>query len=52
MSLSLAEARDQAMREMTIEDVMETGLHQYLTEFLGTTASLAAQIEADFRFTG
>lgn len=52
MSLSLAEARDRAMREMTIEDVMDTGLHEYLTEFLGTTASLAAQIEADFRFIG
>lgn len=36
--------------QMTIEDIFEEGLHQFLQDFLSRNAALGHQIEQDFRF--
>jgi len=38
------------LAEMSIEDVFEEGLHQFLQDFLTRNAALGHQIEQDFRF--
>lgn len=35
-----------------IDQIFETGLHEFITDFLRKNAALAAQIEEDFRFNG
>ncbi len=37
--------------QATIEDIFDTGLHQFLQTFIGQNVALAAQIERDYRFT-
>lgn len=39
------------LEHSTIEKIFETGLHQFLQDFLRRNAELAAQIETDYRFT-
>lgn len=39
------------LRRATIDSIFEGGLHEFLQDFLGRNAALAAQIEADYRFT-
>ncbi|PWJ22320.1 alpha-E domain-containing protein [Jannaschia seohaensis] len=38
------------LSEMTIEDIFEEGLHQFLQDFLARNTALSHQIEQDFRF--
>ena len=35
-----------------IDQVFDTGLHEFIVDFLDDNAELAAQIEEDFRFNG
>ncbi|ALG89597.1 MAG: alpha-E domain-containing protein [Confluentimicrobium sp.] len=51
-SLDMVRSLRGKLLETDIEDIFETGLHEFLTEFLGDNAALAAQIEKDFRFIG
>ncbi|SDZ02241.1 Uncharacterized conserved protein, Alpha-E superfamily [Jannaschia faecimaris] len=39
------------LHHATIESVFETGLHQFLRDFLRRNSQLAAQIERDYRFS-
>ncbi|MFN7179476.1 alpha-E domain-containing protein [Hyphomonas sp.] len=43
------ELRDQ-LEDMSIEQVMERGLHEFLTSFIQSNNALARQVEEDFRF--
>jgi uncharacterized alpha-E superfamily protein len=38
------------LEELTIEQVMERGLHEFLTSFIQSNNALARQVEDDFRF--
>ncbi|WP_224815230.1 alpha-E domain-containing protein [Hasllibacter sp. MH4015] len=40
------------LSHLTIEDVFEDGLHEFLTSVLGDLGTLGAQIDADYRFLG
>jgi uncharacterized alpha-E superfamily protein len=46
----IAEALCAQLENLTIEDVFEEGLHQFLQDFLKRNAALGHQIEQDFRF--
>lgn len=50
-SHDLSERICQDLGHATIERVFETGLHQFLQDFLRRNAELARQIERDYRFT-
>lgn len=39
------------LHQTTIESVFEQGLHQFLTEFIGTTIQIGNAISADYRFS-
>ena len=44
---------DQTLRQLSrlsVEEVFETGLHEFLQDFLRRNAALAAQVERDYRF--
>lgn len=43
------ELRDQ-LEDLSIEQVMERGLHEFLTSFIQSNNALARQVEEDFRF--
>ena len=34
----------------SIDDIIETGLHEFIREFLRDNAAIASQIETDYRF--
>jgi uncharacterized alpha-E superfamily protein len=38
------------MKRMTIKDVLDEGLHEYLTDFLIRTNNLGDQVARDYRF--
>lgn len=40
------------LKNQTIEDIFDSGLHEFITDFIGCNATLASQIETDFRFNG
>lgn len=40
------------LRENSIESIFETGLHEFLVEFIRLNAELGVQIEQDYRFFG
>ncbi|SMX32464.1 alpha-E domain-containing protein [Actibacterium lipolyticum] len=50
--VELVEKLGAELSETSIEGVFETGLHEFLTDFLRDNAALGAQIEQDFRFYG
>ncbi len=47
----LAESIRHDLGRATIETIFETGLHQFLQDFLRRNAELSAQVEQDYRFT-
>ncbi|WEX07440.1 alpha-E domain-containing protein [Chelativorans sp. AA-79] len=49
-SHDFADARLQKLKTVTISDVFEEGLHEFLTEFIRDNAALGDQIAADYRF--
>ncbi len=51
-SLDGALQRRDELSGLTIEAVMERGLHEFLTRFIQSNNALAAQVENDFRFNG
>lgn len=51
-SLSLARAQHFKLSNGSIDDIMETGLHEFLEAFIKDNDALAKQIETDYRFTG
>lgn len=40
------------LRNRTIEEIFDEGLHQYISRFIGMNNALGAQIETDYRFNG
>jgi len=40
------------LSQISIDEIFDTGLHEYLTGFLNDNAALGARIERDFRFYG
>lgn len=51
-SQKLADQICTRLNDATTPDIIENGLHEFLTEFIGDTAKLANHIETDFRFYG
>ena len=49
-SLDMAEAMTTMLREQSVEQIFDVGLHEYLVDFLQRNNALAAQIERDYRF--
>jgi uncharacterized alpha-E superfamily protein len=47
----LLEAMNEQMRSKTIEEIFESGLHEFVVEFLELNRRLAGQIEIDYRFS-
>ena len=47
---NLVDAQVANLDHRTIETLLETGLHEFLADFLRKNAELAGQIERDFRF--
>lgn len=47
-----AEKLDRLLHVSTIERVFDDGLHEFLTDFLGTLGQLGREIEVDYRFHG
>jgi uncharacterized alpha-E superfamily protein len=47
---NLVDAQVANLDHRTIETLLETGLHEFLADFLRANAELAGQIERDFRF--
>jgi uncharacterized alpha-E superfamily protein len=47
-----AEALLGRLSSATTESIFDAGLHEFIVEFLGDVAGLAAQVEHDYRFTG
>ncbi|MCK0169049.1 alpha-E domain-containing protein [Jannaschia sp. S6380] len=50
-SHDLSEAICHDLGQATIQGIFETGLHEFLQDFLRRNAELAAQIETDYRFS-
>ncbi len=50
-SHELADARLDALREASIESILDFGLHEYIDEFLRDVGAIGAQIERDYRFS-
>lgn len=50
--VDMAEALYHRASETPVEAIFETGLHEFLTDFLGANAALGSQVEKDFRFYG
>ncbi|MDH5558043.1 MAG: alpha-E domain-containing protein [Alphaproteobacteria bacterium] len=51
-SHDLAGVTFQQLKEKPIESIFETGLHEFLVEFLRRNSELGVQIEQDYRFYG
>ncbi|CTQ33627.1 hypothetical protein JAN5088_02411 [Jannaschia rubra] len=49
-SHDMADAMCEDLERATIEDIFDTGLHEFLQDFLKRNAELGAQIERDYRF--
>ncbi len=49
-SLDMASAMRDGLEETSIEEIFESGLHEFLVRFINNNAALARQIEKDFRF--
>lgn len=49
-SCQQAEDYRRYLRNQTIDQILQRGLHEFLGEFLTNTASLSDQIQADYRF--
>ena len=49
-SLDFALSLRDELEELTIDTVMERGLHEFLTRFIQSNNALAAHVEEDFRF--
>ena len=49
-STTMACQLNKSLSGYTINDIFETGLHQFIAWFLGANGDLASQIENDFRF--
>ena len=47
----LASAQENLLSSMNINLVFDSGLHEFLTGFMGRNAGISSQIEADYRFT-
>lgn len=47
----LADDLKRSVRERTIDDIFDIGLHEYLQSCIEATTTLARQIEIDYRFT-
>lgn len=39
------------LHQTSIEDIFETGLHEFLQDFIGTTIEISSAIAADYRFS-
>lgn len=51
-SCKIAKIASEKMQNLTIADVFEQGLHEYIKDFIAQNGNLAAQIEQDYRFQG
>lgn len=51
-SNDLADAFANRIRETSIDEIFEGGLHEFIQDFLGENARLGQQVEIDFRFNG
>lgn len=51
-SHTLAETIGDRFRSQSVEDIFDTGLHEFLEDFIRDNIALAAQIEWDYRFYG
>jgi uncharacterized alpha-E superfamily protein len=49
-SHEMAEAKLGKLKSVTVADIFEEGLHEFLTEFIRDNAALGDQIAADYRF--
>jgi uncharacterized alpha-E superfamily protein len=46
----IAQAQSKKLRELSIADIFETGLHEFLSDFIRANARLGDQIMNDYRF--
>ena len=51
-SHDLADEIHNGLQTRPIEAIFESGLHEFLTDFMTCNAQLAGQIERDYRFYG
>ncbi len=51
-SHDMVDALRDRLRDATIEDIFDEGLHEFITGFLSDIAELGGQIEQDYRFYG
>jgi uncharacterized alpha-E superfamily protein len=49
-SLDYALSLRDELEELTIDQIMERGLHEFLTSFIKSNNALARHVEEDFRF--
>ena len=49
-SLAMANSLFQAMTSLTIDEVLENGLHEHIGDFIAANIALGSQIERDYRF--
>ena len=49
-SNALMRAADQRLADLTIDDIFDQGLHEFLIEFTGKNAAIASAISDDYRF--
>ncbi len=49
-SMAMANACYLALTSRTIDDIFDTGLHEYIVDFIAANLALGAQIERDYRF--
>lgn len=50
-SLTHALAMRDLLEDLSIERIIDSGLHEFLTGFIRANNALAAQVERDFRFS-
>jgi len=46
----MAEALRKKMRKLAIKDIFESGLHQFIADFISDNSAISMQIEKDYRF--
>lgn len=49
-SLDMASTMRDALEETSIDEIFESGLHEFLMRFVNRNTALARQIEKDYRF--
>lgn len=49
-SLDYALSLRDELEDLTIDQIMERGLHEFLTRFIQSNNALALHVEQDFRF--